>query len=428
MSAFQPNTESSPSVGSSPDYEQLIQSDRVHASLYNSEAIYRDELERIFYRGWVYVGHDSEIPEAGNFVRRNIGEEPVILLRDRKGQVQVLKNRCSHRANLVCSDEKGSARNFMCPYHGWVFGLDGQLLDVPYPKGCTHNKDESGLQVLPLVDSYRGFIFASFNADAGTLEAHLGHAAKALDRAADMSPVGEVDLSAGWVKHKFYANWKMLPENDTDGYHVNFVHASFAKVLRSHYDGAALQDEDELESVAIDWGNGHTELNFEPSYKDEMEWLGYSNSSRFPEYVADLEKVYGHEKAHEMLRAGPPHTVIFPNLFIAEMNIVMFEPRGPNECVQWHTPLLLKGVSDSLNERVMRQGEAALGPAGFLLADDGTISERQQIAMRSGNAWLDISRGEEREKEKDGDIRIGHVTDETTNRGFWKHYKKLMSR
>ena len=428
MSAFQPIPEASARAASSPDYMQLIQSDRVHASLYTSEAVYRDELEKIFYRGWVYVGHESEIRKPGDFVRRNIGEEPVILLRDRKGQFQVLKNRCAHRGNLICSDDKGNARNFMCPYHGWVFSLEGSLLDVPYPKGFTRNKEDAGLERLPLINSYRGFIFASFNADAGTLDDHLGNAKAVIDRAVEMSPVGEVDLSAGWVKHKFYANWKMLPENDTDGYHVNFVHASFAKVLRSHYDDAALQAEEDLESETIDWGNGHTELNLGPSYKTEMVWLGYKDSSRFPQYVAALEQAYGHDKAHESLRAGPPHTVIWPNLFIAEMNVVMFEPRGPNECVQWHTPMLLKGVSDDLNERILRQCEAALGPAGFLLADDGTISERQQISLKSGKAWLDVSRGDEREKEGPGDVRIGHVTDETTNRGFWKHYRKLMSR
>jgi len=110
------------------------------------------------------------------------------------------------------------------------------------------------------------------------------------------------------------------------------------------------------------------------------------------------------------------------------MNIVIFEPRGPNECVQWHTPLLLGGVSDAVNDRIMRQSEGALGPSAFLLADDGVISERQQIALRSGQAWLDLSRGEQREIVEADGSRIGHVTDETTNRGFWHHYRKVMTR
>lgn len=429
MSAFPGVTELSPrGDGAILNYDDLVQADRVHGSLYTSDAVYREELEQIFYKGWVYVGHESEIPKPGDFVRRNIGEEPVVLLRDRKGALQVVKNRCAHRGNLIVTKERGNAKNFACTYHGWVFNLNGQLLDVPYPNGFTRDRKDHGLQVLPLVESYRGFVFASFNADAGTLDAHLGNGKKVLDRAVEMSPVGEIKLNAGWVKHKFYANWKMLPENDTDGYHVNFVHASFAKVLRSHYDESLLQSEDDMKSETIDWGNGHTELNLAPTYTKEMEWLGYPDASRFPDYVASLEQAHGHERAHEILRAGPPHTVIFPNLFIAEMNVVMFEPRGPNECVQLHTALLLGGVSEALNERILRQSEAAMGPSGFLLADDGIISERQQIALKSGRSWLDISRGDARERHADNGAIIGHVTDETTNRGFWRHYKKVMTR
>lgn len=415
-------------IDEAPDYHDLIRRDRIHGSLYTSSAVYRDELERIFYGGWVYVGHESEIPEKGNFVRRTIGEEPVLLVRDKKGEPLVLKNRCAHRGNLVCSEQRGKAKNFMCPYHGWVYGLDGSLLDVPYPKGFTQEREGFGLQVLPLVESYRGFVFASFNAEAGSLSDHLGNATDALDRAVEMSPSGDLRLTAGWVKQKFAANWKMLPENDNDGYHVNYVHASFAKVIPSQYDEATMVSEDDLKSQTIDWGKGHTELNFAPSYTDEGQWLGLPDASRFPDYVKQLEEAYGYDRAHEVLRAGPPHTMIFPNLFLGEMNIAMIQPAGPNECVQWHTPLLLGDVSDALNERILRQSEAAMGPSAFLLADDAVIAERQQMALAGGQAWLDLSRGEEREELREDGSIVGHVSDETTNRGFWRHYQHVISR
>ena len=84
------------------DYRTLIGDDRLHASLYADEDVFTDEMERIFTRGWVFVGHESEIPGAGDWVTRRIGREPVIMARDRSGAVNVLANRCAHRGTMLC--------------------------------------------------------------------------------------------------------------------------------------------------------------------------------------------------------------------------------------------------------------------------------------------------------------------------------------
>lgn len=241
-----------------------------------------------------------------------------------------------------------------------------------------------------------------------------------------MSPTGRINLSAGWAKQRFYANWKMLPENDTDGYHVNDVHASFAQVIDSQYDSAALASEESLRSEAKDWGNGHTELDFSPTYDTYLKWLN-TTADRFPDYVAKMKATYGEQKGDRILREGPPHAVIFPNLFLGEMNIVIFQPVSANECVQWHTPMLLEDVPEDINRRIIRNSEAAMGPSAFLLADDSVISERQQMALRDRADWLDLSRGLNRERVDEAGILVGHVTDEGTNRGFWRHYKKIMA-
>jgi len=386
--------------------------------------VFNDEMEKIFYNGWVYVGHESEIPNPGDYLRRTIGLEQILLLRNKQGEVRVLSNRCAHRGNMICNQEKGSAKSLRCQYHGWIYSLDGDLLDVPSPGGFKKDKALMGLRHPAAMESYRGFVFAALNTPPITLDQHLGRGKELLDRAIAMSPVQKLKLSAGWVKQQFHANWKMLPENDTDGYHVNFVHSSFAHTINSQYDAATMMAEDEMVSETKDWGQGHTELYFSPSYKQPFEWLGVT-ADRVAEYVEQMNQAYGQEQAHKILLDGPPHAVIFPNLFLGEMNIVMFQPISANECVQWHTPMLLEGVPDSLNQRIIRQSEAALGPSAFLLADDGVISERQQVALQGESAWLDLSRGLNREQEKDGVIH-GHISDETTNRGFWKHYQKIM--
>ena len=141
-----------------------------------------------------------------------------------------------------------------------------------------------------------------------------------------------------------------------------------------------------------------------------------------------MEMRYGAERAAEIMRKGPPHTFIFPNLFLAETALVMIQPLGVGETVNWHTPLYLKGAPEEVNRRILRQGEVALGPSAFLTADDAIIAERQWRALDGSPGWLDLSRGISREH-LDGasGVMTSHYTDETPNRGFWQHYKNVMT-
>jgi phenylpropionate dioxygenase-like ring-hydroxylating dioxygenase large terminal subunit len=347
------------------------------------------------------------------------------MVRQRDDSIAVLVNRSTHRGNMFRGAKHGKEKYFTCAYHGWVFDLGGNLKDVPYPGGFKKDKSELGVRSLR-TESYRGFVFASFKDDVPPLSEHLGRAKVLLDRSCDMSPTGRIKLTAGWAKQRFASNWKMLPENDTDGYHVNDVHASFAQVIRSQYDSAVIATEESLKSETKDWGNGHTELYFSPTYKRYLEWLNTS-ADRYPDYMAQMKAFHGDAKADQILRDGPPHAAIFPNLFLGEMNIVMFQPVNAHECVQWHTPMLLEGASDELNARIIRNSEGAMGPAAFLLADDSVISERQQIALRGEDPWLDLSRGLNREHVDDMGVVVSHISDEATNRGLWNHYKKVMT-
>ncbi|MDP3820496.1 MAG: aromatic ring-hydroxylating dioxygenase subunit alpha [Burkholderiales bacterium] len=407
------------------DIAALIEDERVHGSLYTDESVFELEMTKIFYGGWVFVGHDSEVPQVGEYVRRTIGREEVLMVRQRDASVAVLVNRCAHRGNMLCVAKHGKEKYFTCAYHGWVYDLAGNLKDVPYPGGFAKEKSELGMKTLR-TEQYRGFVFATFNAAIPPLLDHLGRAKILIDRACDMSPTGRIKLTAGWTKQRFESNWKMLPENDTDGYHVNDVHSSFAQVINSQYDSAVIAGEDTLLSETKAWGNGHTELYFSPTYTRNLTWLNTS-ADRYPEYQAMMKQSHGDEKGGRILRDGPPHAAIFPNLFLGEMNIVFFEPISAHECVHWHTPMLLDGAPDEVNQRIIRNSEAAMGPSAFLLADDSVISERQQMALRDRAGWMDLSRGLNREHVDAMGVTVGHVTDECTNRGLWQHYKKIMT-
>jgi phenylpropionate dioxygenase-like ring-hydroxylating dioxygenase large terminal subunit len=409
-----------------PNVAELIRPTTVHGRLYTDPAIFDLEMDRIFRQGWVYVGHESELPKRGDFIRRTIGIEPVILTRDNDG-IHVLANRCSHRGNLLCQLERGNRRAFACQYHGWVYSQKGDLLDIPFPVGADVDRSHLGLRTAH-VEIYRGFIFATFNSAPSSLAEHLGNARQALDRAADLAPAGDIMLRSTWVQHLFSANWKMLSENEADGYHVNFVHDSFAKgvSLKGKYNNVLQNQEEKLTAVSRDLGNGHTELDYESTYDRPLMWLGTA-ADKYPDYTAAMNERYGAERAAEIMRAGPPHTFIFPNLFLAETALVMIQPLSIGETVNWHTPMYLKGAPDELNRRILRQGEVALGPSAFLTADDAIIAERQWRALRGSPGWLDLNRGISRERHEANGVTVSHYTDETPNRGFWQHYKSVMT-
>ena len=149
-----------------PDFASLIRPDQVHGSVYTDAELFKLELQKIWHRVWVYVGHVSEVPQPNDFVMKSIGPEPVLMTRDRDGQIHLMHNRCPHRGNRVCDQHRGNARSFTCNYHGWTFGNDGSLRGYPFPSGYATDKRASlGLAKVPRVAIYKGFVFGSLAAE-----------------------------------------------------------------------------------------------------------------------------------------------------------------------------------------------------------------------------------------------------------------------
>lgn len=412
-----------------PNYQELIQSDRIHSSLYTREDIYEEELRKIWYGSWVFIGHASEVPEPGDYVTRQIGRKSLILARDEDGEVHLFHNQCPHRGNLVCNDPEGHSNVFRCSYHGWTFNNKGELIGVPYDDGYGEDfdKDELGLSRVENFDEYRGFLFTKLSPGGSSLEEYLGAAKSAIDRLVDLSPEGEVKLDAGWVNQKTGCNWKMIVENEPDGYHPRFVHQSLFKVIESRMDEGTRK---ESGTVTRDLGHGHTEIDFAPCYREigeKLVWFDRADPEKFPDYIDSLEAAAGEEEAHRRLVDGPPHVMIFPNLFLAEMNILTVRPRGVNTTIQAQTPTQLAGAP-SVNKRVRHQFEGAMGPAGFLLGDDAEIYERTQRGVENESPeWVQLRRGKDREKKDENGFVVGDLTDETPMRAIWNRYLDLMT-
>ncbi|CAN5681509.1 aromatic ring-hydroxylating dioxygenase subunit alpha [soil metagenome] len=426
MSACAPVIPIVPAAAQPRAWDQLVRPNQVHGSVYTDPAIFQEELRKIWFRTWVYVGHESEVPQPNDYVMKSIGPEPILMTRDREGRIHLLHNRCPHRGNRVCMTEKGSARSFTCPYHGWTFTNDGALRGYPFPSGYEGvDRSELGLGKVARVASYKGFVFGSMAEDGPSLEEHLGAAAQAIDALCLTSPDGEVEITAGFLKHKVKSNWKFLVENETDGYHPSFVHASIFEVAQS---GIGTLYSSDSTAVSRYFGKGHSENDLRPEFRKRdvpMSWFG-TTAERLPEYTRNMQAAYGPEQARKIMIDGTPHIMIYPNLFIAEIQIFVIQPLSVNESVQHVTALQFKGAPD-LNRRLRQQTMGSVGPAGFLLADDAEMYERTQLGVQAQSPeWLYLGRGKHREREDENGYLIGDATDETPTRGIWRHYRSLM--
>jgi len=412
------------------DVGSVVRSDRVHGSVYTSAEIFAREMDTIFNTGWVYVAHESEVTERGDYLTRLIGRDPVVVVRGKDGVVRVVLNRCTHRANRLCNAEKGNANSFRCPYHGWTFTNTGALQGIPMREGYgdafNEVRAELSLAQAPRVDSYGGFVFASLAPEGISLREHLGNATHAIDRLLNLSPNREIDLRGNWMKHLHHANWKMVVENNVDGYHALFTHASVYDAIKP---AKVSHVPTKVDVLVRDLGNGHSEIDYSDEYRkldEEFVWYGRIPRARLGGYAEALEGAYGPDQTHDALVVGPPHTLIWPNLFLAEMNVMFVEPQAPDRTVAYTTAVLIPG-QDALNERTLRRAEGAMGPAGFLIADDGEIGMRNQAGLAAElPEWLVLARGIENDVHDTTGIINRDKSAETPQRGFYAQWAAVV--
>ncbi|CAM2175277.1 hypothetical protein BO443_260001 [Burkholderia orbicola] len=260
---------------------------------------------------------------------------------------------------------------------------------------------------------------------APSFEHFIAPVRPAIDRLLKLSPNGKVDLTAGRIGHRLRCNWKMAVESQVDNYHVNTVHQSLLEAIPDAFDP-------EEDVYVRHLGVGHTEVDFRPQYRKAgrtLQWAGAVKEERVRGYIDALSARHGEKAAHQALVEGPPHVMMFPNLFLSQMNIIVFDPISAEETAMYTTPVFFEGMDD-INDRISVQCSGAMGPTGLIFADDAEIGDRNQIALHTtAPQWLDITRGLGREVDEGNNAQVSsHGGDETPMRGMWSAYRDLMLR
>ena len=404
--------------------------DAVHVSLYLDPQVYELELERIFHRGWVYVAHESEIPDAGSYRLSWIGRHSVIVVRGDDRVARVLMNRCAHRGSTVCQHERGQAVTFRCAYHGWSFHTDGRLAAIPYADGYgpEFRREEWGLASAPRVASYRGFVFASLSSRGLSLDEHLGAPVKEqIDYFCDLSPSGEIVARSGTNKYGYDGNWKLQLENSIDGYHPSFAHQAFFDsfgqrmgVPRDLFQGKSLGRNRDL-------GNGHTMLDFRAYNRESEPLRARIDQMQKTPYWNTLCERLGVERARDVLTVGGTHMSVFPNLVVLQNQIRTIRPVAVDRTEVLLNPVLLAGAPDDVNTTRLRLHEMFYGPGGGGVPDDIEMFRRVQIGLDSSvDPWIRFWRGRHREvRDSDGTLH-GQMTDELSQRAMWREWSRQM--
>ncbi len=418
------------------DWDHLIQDEKVHRSVYTDPAYFEDEMTKVFGGLWTYLCHESELPKPNSFKRSKMGLRPLIVTRDKNGDIHAIFNRCAHRAAAVCMEDSGVASRFTCSYHGWTYKNNGDFLAAPFPKGyggCL-KKDELGLKKVPRVEIYRGFIFGTLNPDMPPLVEYLGGAKQYLDYFIDRAPEKEIIVQSGAYRGTFDANWKIAWDNAADGYHPAFGHRSLFEMTQirngrdkggTHFAG----DPDDSPMYCKTFPYGHGVLHQRPGMGNSL-WERVRPTPGGEYLAQSLIEELGEEAAYTALEGAPGAGInlnIFPNLLIIGNQIQVVEPIAHDRTqLTWYATTL-KGAPEQVNQLRMRIGEDF---PNFGEVDDMESFERCWEGLKAPEAeWVMMNRGvhllNEIQPDAAGERKVP-PTDESPMRNYLQAYRDIM--
>jgi benzoate/toluate 1,2-dioxygenase alpha subunit len=372
---------------------------RVDRAIYSDPEIFAAEMELFFESGWVFLGHESQIKNAGDYFSTRIGRQPVFLIRKKDGGIGGYINACAHRGATLVPYEHGRAGVLTCRFHGWVFNHEGRCIKIKnedtgaYPGSDV--KAEFSLTPVAKVESYRGFIFASLKADVPDLKAWLAGTVTWIDLLADQSPQG-LEVVRGSSTYKVFGNWKLQAENGVDGYHVSTVHRVFATTIanreaRSNVEGLGRTESGRMvgnvNSGCYDFGNGHLGI-----------WAQRTDPTKHPlwQQKERLDREYSKERVDWMLNRGR-NLYVFPNAFIMDnpsSQIRTLQPISPDVCEVTVRCIAPVGEPAEARAARLRKFEDFYLTTGMATSDDLAALEATHTgAAGTAARWNDFARG-----------------------------------
>jgi ethylbenzene dioxygenase subunit alpha len=386
----------------------------------------------VFARCWLFLAHESQLPRPGDFLTTWMGEDNVLVVRRRDGGIGAYLNSCPHRGNRVCTAERGSARGFVCNYHGWSFGLDGTLRGVHESRAFerTPGFDRSRLGLAPVaqVDTYKGLVFGSLDPAAPSLTDYLGDFTYYLDIVLDNDP-GGTEFLDGSISSELRCNWKIAAENFAgDALHAAWTHASGANAML----GGPVPElgADDAESFQANVRGHAWEGNF--NKRGNAATLG---QPLVMDYLREHERQF--EERLGRLRARMVGSIssvnVFPNFsFLPGQNTFRtWQPKGP-EKTELHTWVLVNRSAPEEVKDAWRKGAMmTFSPAGLFEMDDG---ENWELATRSNRGAATRRRRlycglgldtRVRHAELPGEVYRGQVN-EANQRAMYRRWSQLM--
>ena len=371
---------------------------RVDRRIYTDERLFELELKLIFENDWVFLCHESQIANPGDYYSTFIGRQPVLVLRDNEGDINGFINACAHRGALLTERRQGNATTLRCRFHGWCYNTQGRCTRIKnetsgWPGGAK--KEDSSLKSIGRIGSYQGFVFGSLNPDVRDLEEHLGEARKFMDLLAEQSPEG-IEVIGGMSDYVIRGNWKMQAENGVDGYHVSTVHRVFASTVaqreeRQGREGMAKTEAGRIAGTVptgcYDLGGGHM-----------MIWAERSTPEAAPLYESRdrLLKDYPESKVKWMVERGR-NLCLFPNVLLMDQpstQIRIFRPLSVDRTLVTVYCIAPKGESKEARKARIRKFEDFYMVTGMATPDDLAALEDCQVGAHGESArWTDVTRG-----------------------------------